>query len=579
MRPVAEHVHRANADIPEDVITGLAEIGGFGLSVPEEYGGFAAGGEHDYLGMVVATEELSWGSLGVGGSLITRPEILTRAIVQGGTEEQKQRWLPGIASGELMVGVMVTEPDYGSDVAAHQGHGDADRRRLPPQRREDVGDVRGPGRRAHAPRPHRPRPRRPATAGSRCSWSRRSPPPGHAFAFAAARRRARSRAAPSTRSATGACTPTRSRSTTGSCPPRTSSAGSRARASGFYLQMEGFENGRLQTAARAVGLMQAAFEAGLSYAQERRVFGQSVFDYQLSQAKLARMAALIQAGRQFAYDVARRMAKGEGALAGVDGEGVRVSGVGVGDARGDAAPRRHGVRGGVPGVALLRRRARAVDLRGRRRDALPARDRPPPRRAGARASWASEQSPDQGDGIVEYRLEMLVVPVSDVDRCQGVLRASGLQRRRRSSTQRELPRRAADPAGLAVAPSRSGSGWAPRCRRDRRRAFTSSSPTSRPRTTSSPGAGFPSARSSTSARVVRSRDRIPERADYGSFTSIQRSRRQRLARPGSASRASATRAPRVGSRAALLGRSRRSVRSRTPRGGPGRWLRDARVSR
>ena len=117
VRPVAEHVHRENADIPEDVISGLAEIGGFGLSVPEEYGGFAAGGEHDYLGMIVATEELSWGSLGVGGSLITRPEILTRAIVRGGTDEQKQRWLPRIASGELMVGVMVTEPDYGSDVA------------------------------------------------------------------------------------------------------------------------------------------------------------------------------------------------------------------------------------------------------------------------------------------------------------------------------------------------------------------------------------------------------------------------------------------------------------------------------
>ena len=74
---------------------------------------------------------------------------------------------------------------------------------------------------------------------------------------------------------------------------------------GFYLQMEGFENGRLQTAARAVGLMQAAFDAGLAYAQERIVFGKPVFDYQLSQAKLARMAALIQAGRQFSYDVAR----------------------------------------------------------------------------------------------------------------------------------------------------------------------------------------------------------------------------------------------------------------------------------
>ena len=91
IRPVAEHVHRTNADIPEDIIAGLAEIGGFGLSVPEEYGGFAAGGESDYLGMVVATEELSRGSLGIGGSLITRPEILTRALVAGGTEEQKQR--------------------------------------------------------------------------------------------------------------------------------------------------------------------------------------------------------------------------------------------------------------------------------------------------------------------------------------------------------------------------------------------------------------------------------------------------------------------------------------------------------
>src|SRR5206468_4842394 len=115
--PVAEHVHRTNADIPEEIISGLAEMGGFGLSVPEEYGGFASGGESDYLGMVVATEELSRGSLGVGGSLITRPEILTRALVRGGTEEQKHHWLPRIASGEVMVAVAVTEPDFGSDVA------------------------------------------------------------------------------------------------------------------------------------------------------------------------------------------------------------------------------------------------------------------------------------------------------------------------------------------------------------------------------------------------------------------------------------------------------------------------------
>src|SRR5204862_7522417 len=106
-----------NADIPEDIISGLAEMGGFGLSVPEEYGGFAAGGESDYLGMVIATEELSRGSLGAGGSLITRPEILTRALVKGGTEEQQQHWLPKLAAAEVLNAVAVTEPDFGSDVA------------------------------------------------------------------------------------------------------------------------------------------------------------------------------------------------------------------------------------------------------------------------------------------------------------------------------------------------------------------------------------------------------------------------------------------------------------------------------
>ena len=312
VRPVAEHVHRANDDIPEDVITGLAEIGGFGLSVPEEYGGFAAGGEHDYLGMVVATEELSWGSLGVGGSLITRPEILTRAIVQGGTEEQKQRWLPGIASGELMVGVMVTEPDYGSDVA-----------HIKVTATPTEGGYLLSGVKTWATFAGRAnvlmllaRTDRDRTSGHRglsLFVVEKEPAAGHAFTF---------------QQPGGGKVEGRAIDTIGYrgmhsyevafddwfVPAENLVGGEAGLGRGFYLQMEGFENGRLQTAARAVGLMQAAFEAGLSYAQERRVFGQSVFDYQLSQAKLARMAVLIQAGRQFAYDVARRMAKGEGAL-------------------------------------------------------------------------------------------------------------------------------------------------------------------------------------------------------------------------------------------------------------------------
>ena len=83
---------------------------------------------------------------------------------------------------------------------------------------------------------------------------------------------------------------------------------------GFYYQMEGFENGRLQTAARAVGVMQAAYEAAQSYADNRKVFGRPVGDYQLTKVKLARMAVIIQASRQFSYAVAALMGKGEGAL-------------------------------------------------------------------------------------------------------------------------------------------------------------------------------------------------------------------------------------------------------------------------
>jgi (2S)-methylsuccinyl-CoA dehydrogenase len=83
---------------------------------------------------------------------------------------------------------------------------------------------------------------------------------------------------------------------------------------GFYLQMQGFENGRLQTAARALGVMQAAYEAAYDYAMNRNVFGAPILDYQLTRAKLTKMAVIIQATRQFSYQVARLMANGEGAL-------------------------------------------------------------------------------------------------------------------------------------------------------------------------------------------------------------------------------------------------------------------------
>jgi (2S)-methylsuccinyl-CoA dehydrogenase len=261
---------------------------------------------------VVATEELSRGSLGVGGSLVTRPEILTRALVNGGTEEQKRRWLPRIAAGELMVAVAVTEPDYGSDVAhltcaatPAEGGGwlvngvktwctfagradllmllartDPDRSKghrgltlfvVDKPRGESGGFVftqEGGGRMEGRPID---------TLGYRGMHS-------YEVAFDGWH-----------------------------VPDDALVGGDGGLGRGFYLQMAGFENGRLQTAARAIGLMQAAYEAAREYARSRRVFGRPIVEYQLTRAKLGRMVAILQASRQYSYHVARLMAEGRGA--------------------------------------------------------------------------------------------------------------------------------------------------------------------------------------------------------------------------------------------------------------------------
>ncbi|QYG93975.1 acyl-CoA/acyl-ACP dehydrogenase [Iamia sp. SCSIO 61187] len=318
LAPIAEHIHRTNGDIPEEIISGLAELGAFGLSIPTEYGGYGEGGEGEYIGMVVATEELSRGSLGAGGSLITRPEILARALIAGGTEEQKQHWLPQLASAEVMNAVAVTEPDYGSDVAGVKvtatpteggwlingvktwctfgaradvllllARTDPDRSKghrglsmfIAPKPRGDghgfeivqeAGDgVPGGGKMEGRPID---------TIGYRGM---------HSYEIAL---------------------------DSWFVPAENLIGMEGGEGRGFYYQMAGFENGRIQTAARAIGVMQAAYEAARQYAVDRKVFGQPISEYQLTQAKLGRMATVIQASRQFAYVVARLMAKGEGAM-------------------------------------------------------------------------------------------------------------------------------------------------------------------------------------------------------------------------------------------------------------------------
>ncbi len=317
---LAEHIHRHNADIPESLIEDLAEMGVFGLSVPEEYGGFSSGGESEYIGMVVATEELSRGSLGAGGSLITRPEILTRALLAGGTDEQRQTWLPRLASGEIMNAVAVTEPDFGSDVAGIK---------VTATRTEDGAGwlINGVktwctfGARADVLMLlARTDPDRSLTHKGLSMFIVPKPRgEGHGFEFT----QDTSGGAPG-----GAKMEGRPIDTIGYrgmhsyevafdnwwVPADNQIGLEGGLGKGFYYQMAGFENGRLQTAARAIGVMQAAYEAAAQYALDRTVFGAPIADYQLTQVKLARMAFLIQAARQFSYDVARQMAQGGGLL-------------------------------------------------------------------------------------------------------------------------------------------------------------------------------------------------------------------------------------------------------------------------
>jgi (2S)-methylsuccinyl-CoA dehydrogenase len=317
----AEHIHRENTDIPEDIISGLGEMGAFGLSISEQYGGFASGSQSDYLGMVIATEELSRASLGAGGSLITRPEILARALETGGTEAQKQAWLPRLATGEIMAAVAVTEPDYGSDVAnikvtATKGDGGW---LLNGVKTWCTFAARGDVLMLLA----RTDPDRSKTHRGLSLFVVPKPRgEGHGFAFT------QSAGDAGTGSPGGGKMEGRAIDTIGYrgmhsyevafenwfVPDENLIGGEAGQGKGFYFQMAGFENGRLQTAARAVGVMQAAYEAGRDYAQNRVVFGQPIADYQLTRAKLGRMVVIIQAARQFMYEVGRLMAKGEGQM-------------------------------------------------------------------------------------------------------------------------------------------------------------------------------------------------------------------------------------------------------------------------
>ncbi len=310
VKPLAEDVHRHDLIIPDAILTPLKEMGVFGLSIPESYGGLQEDDKEDTLGMIVVTEELSRGSLGAAGSLITRPEILARALLKGGTEEQKQHWLPQLAVGEPLCAVAVTEPNYGSDVAGVK---------LKASPVEGGWKLNGAktwctfGGKAGVlmvlARTH-PDPAQ-GYKGLSMFLVEKPSSDGHEFEVTPA---------------TGGKLTGRAIATIGYrgmhsfelffddffVPAANMLGGAEGEGKGFYSAMAGFAGGRIQTAGRAVGVMRAAFEKSISYSKERVVFSHAIGDYQLTRVKLARMAAHLAACRQITYGVARLMDEGSG---------------------------------------------------------------------------------------------------------------------------------------------------------------------------------------------------------------------------------------------------------------------------
>lgn len=310
--PRAEEIHRQDQIIPDAILDGVRELGCFGLSVPQRYGGLLPDDQEDSLGMIVVTEELSRGSLGGAGSLITRPEIMARALIEGGTEEQKESWLPRIAQGDPLCAIAITEPDFGSDVASMK---------LKATQTDDGWILNG----AKAWSTFA------GKSGVLLTLARTDPDPamGHrGLSLFMVEKPAFDGDEFEVTQESGGKLSGKSIPTLGYrgmhsfnlffddffVPASHMIGEGQGLGKGFYFTMRGFMGGRIQTAARACGLMQASFEAGLNYALDRKVFGKPVADYQLTLVKFAKMAMYLGASRQFTYQVGRMMDEGGGQM-------------------------------------------------------------------------------------------------------------------------------------------------------------------------------------------------------------------------------------------------------------------------
>jgi len=290
--PQAQAWHLSNSAIPLGIIAQMAEFGVFGLTTPEAFGGMGLGKES----MCVVAEELSRGYIGVG-SLATRSDIAAELILDSGTEDQKRRWLPPIASGAVLPAAVFTEPDTGSDLASLTTravkHGDTykvsgNKTWITHAARADLMTLlvrtgaQEPGHRglsilmAAKPRGSDDDPF-PAEgmSGTEIEVLGYRGMKEYEIAFDGFEVKAENLLG-------------------------------NVEGAGFKQLMRTFETSRIQTAARAVGVAQAAMEQALAYAVERRQFGRPIVEFPRVADKLAMMAVEIMIARQLTYFAARR---------------------------------------------------------------------------------------------------------------------------------------------------------------------------------------------------------------------------------------------------------------------------------
>jgi (2S)-methylsuccinyl-CoA dehydrogenase len=294
--PYAQQWHRKNQYIPFDVVSQMSELGVFSLTIPEEYGGMGLGKES----MCVVSEELSRGYIGVG-SLGTRSEIAAELILGGGTEEQKRKWLPKIASGEVLPTAVFTEPNTGSDLASLKTRA---------VRQGDAYKVYG----------NKTWITHPVRADLMTLLVRTNPAEkgyrGLSMLLAEKPRGDDATPFPVT-GMTG--TEIEVLGYRGMKEYEIAFDGFTVKAEnllggveglGFKQLMATFESARIQTAARAIGVAQAAMEQAIAYATARVQFGEPIAAFPRVSDKLAMMAVEIMIARQLTYHAARQKDSG-----------------------------------------------------------------------------------------------------------------------------------------------------------------------------------------------------------------------------------------------------------------------------